>query len=218
MKTSQSISKIAGALVKFQSEVSNPKNTASNPMYKSRYAPLDVVIETVKPILAKHELMFMQDVQTDESREYVTIITTLIHSSGEYIKSSALDVPAFKLLKGGAKSYDAQAQGIAITYGRRYQLTSMLGIAGQDDDDGNGLIHETGSKPIQKLASSKQIGLIKVKAMELAKTRGVAPMEVFKTIGMETFDGVTSQQASVTIKKLEKWLEQAKELGGVANA
>lgn len=218
MKTSQSISKIAGALVKFQSEVNNPKNTASNPMYKSRYAPLDVVIETVKPILAKHELMFIQDVQTDESREYVTIVTTLIHSSGEYIESSSLDVPAFKLTKGGVKTFDAQAQGIAITYGRRYQLTSMLGIAGQDDDDGNGIIHETTNTPTPKLASPKQIGLIKVKVMELAKMRGVAPIEVFKSIHMETMDNVTTQQASETIKKLEKWTQQAKELGGVANA
>ncbi|PGS62050.1 ERF family protein, partial [Bacillus cereus] len=44
MRMSDSIKEIAAAFAKFQAEVNNPKNTAKNPQFGSKYAPLDVVI------------------------------------------------------------------------------------------------------------------------------------------------------------------------------
>lgn len=56
----------------------------------------------------------------------LNITTMLAHSSGQYI-SSTLTMTVTKL--------DPQAIGSAITYGRRYALAAMVGLA-QEDDDG----------------------------------------------------------------------------------
>ena len=51
----------------------------------------------------------------------------LLHESGQWIKSR---------LKMPIEKATAQAIGSTITYGRRYGLSAMVGIA-QYDDDGN---------------------------------------------------------------------------------
>lgn len=135
MNKSESISKLAAALSQFQGEVKNPSNTATNPQFRSKYAPLDVVINTVKPILAKYGLSFIQS--TGSENETIIITTTLLHDSGEWLESSPLILPAYQLKGGGQKEFNAQGAGSAITYGRRYSLSAMLGISSEDDDDGN---------------------------------------------------------------------------------
>ena len=52
-----------------------------------------------------------------------------MHSSGQWIRSK-VKLPLAKV--------DAQGVGSAITYGRRYGLSSMVGIA-QFDDDANSI-------------------------------------------------------------------------------
>lgn len=131
----QGITNLAFALSKFQEEVHNPANTATNPQFRSKYAPLDVVINTVKPILAKNGLSFIQS--TGAQGESIEITTMLLHESGEYIISDPLVLPAYQLKKGGEKDFNAQGAGSAITYGRRYSLSAMLGLSSEDDDDGN---------------------------------------------------------------------------------
>ena len=56
MRTSESIKEIATALCKFQAEVKNPSNSAVNPFFKSKYAPLNEILNDVRPLLAKHGL------------------------------------------------------------------------------------------------------------------------------------------------------------------
>lgn len=142
MQKSESVAKLAQALAKFQAEVKNPKNTDTNPQYRSKYAPLDVVINTVKPILAKYGLSFMQSTGSGEG-ENIIIITILMHESGEWIESEPLTLPAYQLKSGGVKEYNAQGAGSSITYGRRYSLAAALGISSEDDSDGN---HQTETK------------------------------------------------------------------------
>jgi hypothetical protein len=132
----QGIKNLALALSKFQEEVRNPANTASNPQFRSKYAPLDVVINTVKPILAKNGLSFIQS--TGGQDESIIVTTLLIHESGEWIESDPLVLPAYQIKGGGKKEFNAQGAGSAITYGRRYSLSAILGLSSEDDDDGNG--------------------------------------------------------------------------------
>lgn len=131
----QGIENLASALAKFQGEVRNPSNTAKNPQFKSKYAPLDEVINTVKPILEKNGLSFIQS--TGSSGENVVITTLLIHKSGEWLESDPLTLPAYQTKSGGVKDFNAQGAGSAITYGRRYSLSAILGLSSEDDDDGN---------------------------------------------------------------------------------
>lgn len=134
MNKSESITKLAVALAKFQADVKNPKNTDTNPQFRSKYAPLDVVINTVKPVLAANGLSFSQS--TGSEGENVIIKTLLIHESGEWIETDPLVLPAYQIKSGGAKEFNAQGAGSAITYARRYSLSAALGLSSEDDDDG----------------------------------------------------------------------------------
>lgn len=139
MQTSQSIENISKAIIALNAELSNPKNTADNPFFKSKYAPLNEILNEVRPLLSKHGLAIIQNTMSIDDR--IGIQTVIIHSTGESIASDIL------LLK--ADKDTAQGQGSAITYGRRYQVSAMLSIASEDDDDGN---HVSGNKPDPKKA------------------------------------------------------------------
>lgn len=141
MKLNGNISDLAKALIAFQGEVANPKNTAVNEYANGhRYAPLGEILSTVRPILAKHGLAVVQDAKIDGNT--VVITTTLFHESGQFLESEPLVLPAAG--KGGVT---AQTIGAAITYGRRYQLSAILGISSEDDDDANSISMAPDPKP-----------------------------------------------------------------------
>ena len=123
MERSETIKEIATALCKFQNTVEVVLKDAENPFYKSKYASLGKVLEVIRKPMFDNGLSFVQ--LPEESDELITI---LMHTSGEWISSKYKMVPV--------KS-DPQSKGSAITYQRRYAITSILGIAVDDDDDGN---------------------------------------------------------------------------------
>lgn len=127
MNRSESIKELASALSKFQGEIRNQANTADNPFFKSKYAPLSDVLSIVRPILSLHGLSIIQAPSGDGGNIIVT--TTLLHESGEFIEFAPLVLKADKPT--------AQGAGSAITYARRYALSAILGISSEDDDDGN---------------------------------------------------------------------------------
>ncbi|WP_461369718.1 ERF family protein, partial [Candidatus Darwinibacter acetoxidans] len=127
MNHSESIANIAKALVSFQAEIKNPANTADNPFFKSKYAPLNEILNYVRPVLSKHGLAVVQSPGGDG--DVTTITTLLMHTSGEWIETDPLGLKAEK--------QTAQGTGSAVTYGRRYSLSAALGISSEDDDDGN---------------------------------------------------------------------------------
>tara|TARA_R100000995_G_scaffold23600_2_gene10178 strand:+ start:5344 stop:5796 length:453 start_codon:yes stop_codon:yes gene_type:complete len=123
---SRTVGKIAKALSLAQREIKGAQVNAKNPFFKSSYADLHTVIDSCKDILSKQELAF---VQSNRFRDGVfLIVTKLIHSSGEWFSSEiAMPIP---------KSATPQQIGSLQTYGRRYGLSAMVGIA-QFDDDGS---------------------------------------------------------------------------------
>lgn len=131
-------SNIAKALLKVQKDITNPVNTATNPFFKSKYAPLNDILNLVRPLLTRNGILMTQNIGTDdEGRPYVQ--TILIHESGEHLETDKLTV---KLDKNSV-----QGVGSAITYIRRYQLSAMLGISSEDDDDANQVSPQPTSKP-----------------------------------------------------------------------
>lgn len=117
---------IATALVKAQSEMSNPTKGNTNPFFKSKYADLNAVREAVIPVLNANGISVLQPIVHQEGKNFVN--TILLHESGELMESFTEIV--------FAKQNDAQAQGSGITYARRYGLQSFVCV-GADDDDGN---------------------------------------------------------------------------------
>ena len=117
---------IAMALLKAQSEMSNPKKGSSNPFFKSKYADLNAVREAVIPILNDNGITVLQPIVHVDGKNFVK--TVLLHESGEYLESLT------EIIYN--KVNDAQAQGSGISYARRYSLQSFVCV-GADDDDGN---------------------------------------------------------------------------------
>jgi len=136
---SDSISKIAAALVSFSGEVKSIAHDSENPHFKSQYTSLDHMIDETKPILAKHGLTVMQFPGGDGDR--ITVRTMVVHNSGEWIESEPLILKPVKL--------DPQGAGSAITYARRYSYAAALSLSLGDDDDGNSVSQQPGSKPPQ---------------------------------------------------------------------
>jgi hypothetical protein len=136
------------ALVKAVSELSNVPKTAANPYFKSKYAPLDSIIEATRPVLARHGLAVIQEPLFMEGTAGVE--TTIVHKDGGS-KTSTLLLPL--------KDQSPQGVGSAITYARRYALAAVLGIASEDDDDGNistGLAKKEESRPAIAKALDKK--------------------------------------------------------------
>ena len=127
---------IAQALLKAQSEMSNPVKGSANPYFKSKYADLNAVREAVIPVLNQNGIVVLQPMVNIDGRNYIK--TLFLHESGESLESLTEIIYT--------KTNDAQAQGSGITYARRYGLQS-LACVGADDDDGN-KASEVGKKPI----------------------------------------------------------------------
>ncbi|MBQ2594692.1 MAG: ERF family protein [Candidatus Riflebacteria bacterium] len=126
MKTSENINEIAGALGKAQMEINPAAYDAQNPHFRSRYATLASVMQSCRAALSKNQIAVVQG--TIVSDKNVTVTTMLIHSSGQFI-SDDITIPIVQ--------NTAQAIGSALTYGRRYGLSALVGIVSDEDDDAN---------------------------------------------------------------------------------
>jgi len=104
----------------------------TNPFFKSKYADLPSVFEATFAALHANGLCLTQSHAPTQSG--VTVVTTLLHVSGEE-RSSSFWLPVTKA--------DPQGYGAASTYGRRYGAEAMLGIVSEHDHDGG----EIGKSP-----------------------------------------------------------------------
>jgi ERF superfamily len=172
MQMSEKIDLLATALSKAQGEITGAKKDSDNPFFKSKYADLAACWDACREAVSANGLSVIQttargepvtiqwetmDKESGEVSQFkvdtveLVILTTLMHTSGQWISSPLPMIPR-----------DATPQGIgsAITYGRRYGLCGMLGVA-QVDDDGNqasgrpGKVHEIKGNLGQNVAPSK---------------------------------------------------------------
>jgi hypothetical protein len=137
MKTSESIVKLAPDLVKLQADATNPKATAENPHFKSKFTPLDDLVDLARQLCAKHNFAFLQEASSQNGGADIT--TRLLHTSGEWVEFDPLHLLPDKATP--------QGMGSAITYGRRYTLGGLLGVATETDDDGNAAEKEAAAPP-----------------------------------------------------------------------
>ena len=125
------LEKLATALAKAQSEIVGARKTSKNPYFKSDYADLFEVLEATRPILSKHGLSIVQTnggVEVIGTTAFLHVGTMLMHTSGQWIRSF-IPLPI-------ETPINCHKLGSAMTYGRRYGLAAIVGIA-QMDDDGN---------------------------------------------------------------------------------
>jgi len=172
MDMSDDISALAEALSKAQGEILDASKGAENPYFKSKYADLASVRSVIREPMAKNGLSLVQLPKTVDGG--VSVETLLLHSSGQFIKSS-LFMPAAKA--------DAHGIGSAITYARRYSIMSILCLA-TEDDDGNAAVDSVKRiAPTAKAVGGTRTieeGSVFADALETAKLRAEAN-EVAKT-------------------------------------
>lgn len=124
--------KLLKALADFQQEV--PVIHKGTQGYGYTYADLPAVFEKINPLLKKHGLGFYQAVNGTQVK------TVIFHTgTGETIESET-DIPQNVELKG---MNAFQVLGSAITYIRRYALSSLLGLVTDKDTDASGEKEET---------------------------------------------------------------------------
>jgi hypothetical protein len=139
MLTSDMIDKIAPALLNVQTVMPALHKTAANDFYKSRYAPLDKVMEVAQSACLANGITILQDVKDADDAGF-TLTTTLLHTSGQWV-AGGLRFPnpaSERKDKEGVTHFGPptpQGVGSAITYARRYSLSAILGLVADDDDD-----------------------------------------------------------------------------------
>lgn len=148
MLKSEQINELAAALAKAQGQIEGAKKSSSNPFFKSKYADLAECWNTCREALTANGISVIQMPEEINENGRLNITTMLAHSSGQYI-TSTLTMTVTKL--------DPQAIGSAITYGRRYALAAMVGLA-QEDDDGEKAM----ARPKDKKSAESPINITSV--------------------------------------------------------
>lgn len=136
MNRSESIKELAAALAIAQGDFGIAEFDKVNPHFKSKYASLTSVMNAVRGPLQKNGLSVVQTLS--EGEKGMTLETTLLHSSGEWISGTT---PVL------LSKDDMQGLGSAITYAKRYAVSAMLGVVSDEDDDGNATSGKTSSLP-----------------------------------------------------------------------
>lgn len=139
MKSSDSISSLAGALAKAQAEFKSVGKSGENKFDKYSYANLEDYVTAVRPVLSKHgivllssaeEIIPLEDRTTKgggiEHAVRVKLTTRIVHESGEWIETSSC---------GEGQDRADKAVYKAITGARKYALASALNLATTDDPE-----------------------------------------------------------------------------------
>lgn len=180
MKTSDQINELAGAMAKAQAAMKPAIKDATNPAFRSKYADLTAVWESCRAPLTGNGITVWQDVQTEGQGVEVgavSVLTRLVHTSGQWVEFGPLIVPLAKK--------DAHGVGSATSYAKRYALSAAVGIV-SDDDDGNAAAGVNGhAQQVQTPAIPPGYAEWIVKFSE-AGNKGIdALREAFKTASAE---------------------------------
>ena len=117
---------ITAKLLAVQKEMKPIEKDSTNPHFKSRYFDINGLLAALKPVLSKHGLVVIQPLKFIGERN---ILATIVMDSEDETHENQI-VSEVALPEG----LDPQKLGAAISYFRRYALTSLFALAGEDDD------------------------------------------------------------------------------------
>lgn len=186
---------LSSAMAAAFAEIDGALKSATNPHFKSKYADITAVIESIKPALIQHGLFFTQ--HPEPSERGVTVETWLHHASGERLSLGKLFVPANK--------QDAQGYGSALTYARRYALVTAFGVP-VEDDDGNA------AAKTQKVEPASMPDDVRTKIVQLCEAVGGNQAKLIcDAYKVGAITELNKTQADAVIERLEgKLAERAK--------
>lgn len=125
MRTSEQTDIIDANMGKAQETMPNPDLDGVNPQFKSKFTTLPNGLGVAKQHLSKHGISVYQATRIEGD---ILMLDTRLACKGQWIEAE------YPVCRFPAKP---QELGSALTYARRYSLFSLVGIAGEQDDDGN---------------------------------------------------------------------------------
>ena len=201
LEFSAAITDICTALAEAQKAIKNAERDANNPFFESTYATLASVWDTAREPLTSNGLSVIQgsaaSAPDGQGNVTVRVTTMLLHKSGQWFRST-ITLPVIAV-RGKKKNDDGdndaqrapgrvtpQAIGSAITYGRRYGLEAIAGVAAEaEDDDGNtasggrGENKDTGAKPIPDSGDFEDV-VKAVTSRDQSKAGGAGSFKIFR--------------------------------------
>jgi len=122
MKTSEQTSEIYPAIFAMQKALTpiERNKEVKTGKYSFKYAPLDAVMDKLKPLFAENGLGFIQAVDRD------VLTTRLIHTSGQWVESET---------HLNREHANMQGFGGEVTFKRRYAISALVGLVSDDDND-----------------------------------------------------------------------------------
>lgn len=201
---SEQINELASALAKAQGEIKNASKDSSNPHFKSRYADLASVWQACREPLSKHGLAVIQTMSFSGEKPY--LVTTLAHSSGQWIRSMIM----LPIQKPGP-----QELGSCLSYCRRYALAAMVGVY-QDDDDGEEAEKLVTAQQSYKTSSSKEDAITEKQCGLLDALLGdiddvSIEEKICKDLGIESIYDIPKQRFSGVVAWLRGKIANRKE-------
>ncbi|HEC2229542.1 TPA: ERF family protein [Staphylococcus delphini] len=205
MNKSESVVEINKAMVAFRKEVKQPLKDKNNPFFKSKYVPLENVVEAIDEAATPHGLSYTQWALNDKDGR-VGVATMLMHESGEYIEYD----PVFM----NAEKNTPQGAGSLISYLKRYSLSAIFGITSDQDDDGN--VASGKQKKSEPKASNQTVGVLKQEVLNFvglmkSLNKDVTQQQAEQTFGIQSYTTITEQQAVNTINKIQNMAKKYKE-------
>lgn len=210
--------RLNAALAKCQGEIELAKKDSVNPHFNSKYADLASCREVARKPLSGNGLAVQQIPRMRLNEGLVEVTTTLLHASGEERCFGTVEMPVAQKTAHGVSS--------ALTYARRAGFNTALGIAAEEDDDGNAASGKTeapraGPKPVpQKKSKTGEkvvtFGNNKGKAIEaltdaeLAEALKLGDERVSSDPGALWAAGVTACLADLEVERSSRELEAKK--------
>ena len=184
MITSDSIDKIAPAWVAALQGVADV--TKDSEGHHGKYASLAACLATVKPQLGNHGLAVQQYNRPGEGGK-VVVVTRIWHESGQWLEDEGLAMAA---------PNDPQKVGGAVTYARRYSLTTFFAIATEDDD---------GHAATEHMRSSRQQAPRQEAHQEAPQARRG---DSFSEAAHQVYNALVAQKGTPVAEHMKQWREQ----------
>jgi hypothetical protein len=125
---------ITEKLLKIQTELKAPKNQR-NAFGKYNYRSAEDILEAIKPLAAKHKVLFKITEKVEKMKDRVCVVSTakMIDATDP---ASSIESDATAFIDFGAKGMQAPQQtGSASSYAKKYALGNLLLIDDTKDSD-----------------------------------------------------------------------------------
>lgn len=163
----------ASAFAAAQEKIAVVLKTKTNPQTHSKYAALDDIIESAKPVYTKEGFAVIFYEGVTAVQESIRICADVLHKAG-HKETYFYDVPLDgKGIQGNANMTKIHGKASSTSYGRRYLMCMIWNIPTQDDNDGNGAtVKPETERPLPRKAAKGLPEDIKAKFAKAKKLLG----------------------------------------------